>query len=115
MNLKVNGEIVDTAHDCYVEDGMLYIPFDTKSKLKRLPNMYYEWDSTCEMLTVFSEKTAVFVKDCDVVSIDGVDVKMKKPLTFIDGIPHIQADIFCDITGMEYELGESEVRLNNKK
>ncbi|MBO4950583.1 MAG: glycoside hydrolase family 99-like domain-containing protein [Clostridia bacterium] len=115
MNLKVNGEIVDTAHDCYVEDGMLYIPFDTKSKLKRLPNMYYEWDSTCEMLTVFSEKTAVFMKDCDVVSIDGVDVKMKKPLTFIDGIPHIQADIFCDITGMEYELGESEVRLNNKK
>ena len=31
MNLMVNGDIVDTAHDCYVEDGLLYIPFDTKS------------------------------------------------------------------------------------
>ena len=77
--------------------------------------MYYEWDKTCEMLTIFSEKTAVFVKDCDVVNIDGVDVKMAKPLTFIDGIPHIPADIFCEITNMEYELDENEVRFNHKK
>ena len=32
-----------------------------------------------------------------------------------DGIPHIQADIFCDITGMEVEYGEFEVKLGYKK
>ena len=113
--LYLDNCIIDTAHDCYVEDGILYFPFDTKSRIKHIANMYYEWDSTCKMLTIFSEKTAVFVKDCDVVQIDGVDVKMAKPLTFIDGIPHIPADIFCEITGMEYEIGESDVKFNHKK
>ena len=83
--------------------------------LKKLANKYYEWDKTSEMLTVFSEKTAVFVKDCDVVNIDGVDIKMERALTFIDGIPHIPADIFCEITNMTLEYGEYEVRLDSKK
>ncbi len=110
----LNGVITDLAQMPCEVDGVLYIPFDTKSPLKKLNNMYYEWDNTTEMLTIFSEKTAVFVKDCDVVNIDGVDVKMARPLTFVDGIPHIQADIFCDITNMTLEFGEYEVKLSSK-
>ena len=113
--LTVNGEIVDMAHDVYEEDGKIYIPFDTKSKLKHIPNMYYEWDKNSESLTIFGNKTAVFVRDTDLVAIDGVDVKLAKPLTFIDGIPHIEANILCDILDMEIKFGEVEVELNSKK
>lgn len=111
----VNGNIIDMAQLPYEENGVAYIPFDTKSLLKRLPNMYYEWDKTTEMFTIFSEKTASFVKDCDVVNIDGEDRTLVKPLTFVDGIPHIQADIFCEITGMNISVSEYEVRLDYKK
>lgn len=112
--LTVNGKIVDMAHDVYEEDGKIYIPFDTKSALKHIPNMYYEWDKLSESLTIFGNKTAVFVRDTDLVAIDGVDVKLAKPLTFIDGIPHIEADIFCDILGMDIDFGETVVALNTK-
>ena len=113
--LTVNGEIVDMAHDVYEEDGKIYIPFDTKSKLKHIPNMYYEWDKNSESLTIFGNKTAVFVRDTDLVAIDGNDIKLAKPLTFIDGIPHIEANILCDILDMEIKFGEVEVELNSKK
>ena len=113
--LTVNGKIVDMAHDVYEEDGKIYIPFDTKSALKHIPNMYYEWDKLSESLTIFGNKTAVFVRDTDLVAIDGNDVKLAKPLTFIDGIPHIEADILCYILDMEIKFGEIEVELNSKK
>ena len=113
--LKINGEIVDISFRPYEEDGTVYIPFDTKSKLKRLPNMYYEWNEISESLTVFGNKTAVFVKDSDIVTIDGVDVKMVKVFNFIDGIPHIQADILCDILGMTLKSGEWFVEIDSKK
>ena len=110
----VNDKIIDMAQDPNENDGIFYIPFDTKSELKKLGNMYYEWDYTSETLTIYSEKVAIFTKDSDIVTIDGVDVKLAKPLYFVDGIPHIQADIFCDITGMEMSFSEYEVRINKK-
>ena len=113
--LKVNDEIIDMAHMPYKEDGIVYIPFDTKSELKHIPNMYYEWDKTTESLTIFGNKTAVFVKDTDLVAIEGVDFKMAKPLTFIDGIPHIEANILCDILGMTIDFGEVVVELKSVK
>ena len=112
--LTVNGEIVDIAQMPYEEDGTLYIPFDTKSKLKRIPNMYYEWDKTTEMLTIYGDKTAVFIKDCDVVRIDGKDIKLKKPLTFVDGLPHIDANILCDILNMTLEEKDDFLIFNNQ-
>ena len=111
----IDGKIVDMAQDPNEVDGVIYIPFDTKSDLKKLPNMYYEWNHNLETLTIYSEKAAVFTKDSDIVTIDGKDIKLSKPLYFVDGIPHIQADIFCDITGMEMSFGEYEVKLNRKK
>ena len=113
--LKVNGEIIDMAYMPYEEEGIAYIPFDTKSKLKHIPNMYYEWNKTAKTFTVFGNKTAVFVKDSDVVSVDGIDVKMAKPLRFIDGIPHIEGDILCDILGMTLKFGEVYVEFESIK
>ena len=110
--LKINGEIVDMAYMPYEEDGIAYIPFDTKSRLKHIPNMYYEWDKTAGSLTIFGNKTAVLVKDNDMAVIDGSRVKMAKPLRFIDGIPHIEADILCDILGMKLQFGETVVELD---
>ncbi len=112
---KINGQIVDMAQSPYEENGTVYIPFDTKSNLKRIPNMYYEWNNTAETLTVFSEKTAVFTKDSDVAMVDGEEIKLAKPLFFVDGIPHIQADVFCDIVGFDMEFGELDVNLISKK
>ncbi len=111
---KVNGHIVDMAQDPQEIDGVLYIPFDTKSNLKKLPNMYYEWDYTSETLTIYGEKTAVFTKDSDIVTVDGVDITLAKPLFFVDGIPHIQADILCDILGMEITADEFFVCIDKK-
>ena len=109
--MELNGEITDMAFLPYEENGVYYIPFDTKSKLKRLANMYYEWDKSTEMLTIYGEKTAVFIKDCDIVRIDGKDVKLKKPLTFVDGLPHIEALILADILGMTFEVEGDVVRM----
>ena len=111
--MELNGEITDMAFLPYEENGVYYIPFDTKSKLKRLANMYYEWDKTTEMLTIYGEKTAVFIKDCDIVRIDGMDVKLKKPLTFVDGLPHIEALILADILGMTFEVEGDVVRMKS--
>ena len=112
--LKVNGEIVDMAYMPYEEDGIAYIPFDTKSKLKHIPNMYYEWNKNAGSLTIYGNKTAVFVKDTDHVTIDGAEVKLAKPLRFVDGIPHIEANILCDILGMTLEFGEMFVLFESK-
>ena len=76
--------------------------------------MYYEWDKLTETLTVFGKKTAVFEKDCDIVVIDGENIKMARPLTFVDGIPHVQADILCDVLGMTIDFGELFVTLTSK-
>jgi len=113
--LRVNGEIIDMAYMPYEEDGTAYIPFDTKSKLKHIPNMYYEWNKTAGSLTVFGNKTAVFVRDSDVAAVDGREVKMAKPLRFIDGIPHLPGDILCDILGMTLTFGEVYVDFESKK
>ncbi len=112
--LKVNGNIIDLCQTPYVEDNISYIPFDTKSEFKKIPEMYYEWDEEAEMLTVFGKKIGSFIKDCDVASVDGVDVKLAKPVTFVDGIPHMQADILADILGMELTVDELYISLNNK-
>ena len=98
----------------YEEDGIAYIPFDTKSKLKHIPNMYYEWNKNTCSLKIYGNKTAVFVKDTDHVTIDGAEVKLAKPLRFVDGIPHIEADILCDILGMTLEFGEMFVLFESK-
>ena len=110
----INDRIVDMALAPCEEDGTVYIPFDTKSDLKKLANMYYEWNYTSETLTIYGEKTAVFTKDSDIVIIDGQEMSLKKPLSFLDGIPLVQADILCDILGMEIRFGKFEVRLNSK-
>ena len=112
--LYVNGEILDLKHNPVVSDGITYISFDTKSNLKKLPNMYYEWNEALETLTVYSEKTAVFTIGNDTVVIDGNEVKMAKPLEYLDGVPNIQADILCDILGMGLEIGDVYIKLNSK-
>ena len=47
--------------------------------------------------------------------IDGVEVKMAKPLDYYDGVPNIQADILCDVLGMEIEVGDVFIKLSHKK
>jgi len=111
---RIDGKIVDMAQDPCEVDGVVYIPFDTKSDLKKLPNMYYEWNYTSETLTIYSKKTAIFTKDSDIAVVDGKEVKLKKPLHFVDGIPHLQADIFCDVIDMTLDFGEIDVSLNHK-
>ena len=113
--LKIDGKIYDLAQMPYEEDGTVYIPFDTKSELKKLDNMYYEWSHTLETLTVYGVKTAVFTKDSDEAVIDGETVKLVKPFTFVDGIPHIQADVLCELIDKKLSFDEFEVRLDSKK
>ena len=112
--LIIDGNIVDLKHMPSETDGVIYIPFDTKSALKKLPYMYYEWNHTLETLTIYGKKTAVFTKDSDICVIDGKDVVMKKPLFFIDGIPAIDANIFCDILGLEMEIDDTRIVLTRK-
>ena len=110
--LYLNGEILDMAQVPYEEDGVNYLPFDTKSKLKFLPNMYYEWNPTLETFTIFSEKTVMFTVDSDVAVLDGKEVQLKKSFVLYDGIPHIPFDIFCDVTGMKLEITETDIRIS---
>ena len=110
--LKVDGEIVDMKHDVFVEDGVTYIPFDPRSALSRINNLYFEWDPQAEMLSLFGEKTAVFVKDCDIVRIDGVDTKLERPLAFYDGLPLIEAKLFADIIGRKAQETEYEIKID---
>jgi len=113
--VKICGEIVDFAHQPSEVDGVIYIPFDTKSELKKLPNMYYEWNHTFETLTIYGEKTAVFTKDSDICVIDGKQVVLSKPLFFVDGIPHIEATVLCDVLGMELKADKDYILMDRKK
>ncbi len=108
---KVNGRIIDLCHDVYLEEDIPYIPFDTKSALKKIPEMYYEWDVMTETLTVFGKKIGRFVKNCDTVLIDGIHVPLRKPVSFIDGIPHLEARILADILGMELAVDTDGIAL----
>lgn len=113
--VKINGVIVDFAHQPSEVDGVTYIPFDTKSELKKLPNMYYEWDNTAETLTIWGEKTAVFTKDSEIAVIDGKEVVLSKPLFFVDGIPHIEGTVLCDILGMDFRTQDDYIFMDSKK
>lgn len=113
--VKINGVIVDFAHQPSEVDGVVYIPFDTKSELKKLPNMYYEWNHTLETLTVYGEKTAVFTKDSDICVIDGNEVVLSKPLFFVDGIPHIEGTVLCDVLGMDFKVDGDYILMDSKK
>ena len=113
--LYINGNIVDLKHMPIEIDGTAYISFDTKSDLKKLPNLYYEWNEGLEKLDIYSEKNATLTIGSDICIIDGVDVKMQRALEYYDGVPNIQADILCDILGMDLELSEFEIKLTSKK
>ena len=112
--LKIDGEIIQLNQIVSVQDGRVYIPFDTKSAVKNLPNLYYEWNHTQKKLYVFSEKNAVFTKDSDVALVDGKEVKLAKPLTFFDGLPQIEAEVLADVLGMNIEITDTEVKLTTK-
>ncbi len=112
--LYINGKIVDMAVMPFEEDGVLYIPFDTKSELKKIPTMYYEWDNAKETLTIYGKSTAIFTKGSDICVIDGKEEKLKKLLEFIDGIPVLQADIFTKAIGMKVEVSGMYIRLENE-
>ena len=113
--LYFNGEILNLKHDPLEIDGITYITFDTKSDLKKLPTLYYEWNEALETLMVYGKKTAKFTIGSEIAVIDGEEVKMARPLEYYDGIPNIQADILCDVLGLEFDLGEFEIKLKYKK
>ena len=76
--------------------------------------MYYEWNQNAETLTIYSEKKAVFTIGSDIVIVDDTEVKLAKALEYIDGIPNLQADIFCDVVGLNVEFGEFNIDLTSK-
>lgn len=112
--LEIDGEIVDLKHLPFEIDGKLYIPFDTKSKLDKLPNLYYLWNDMTETLSLYGEKDAEITIGSDIAVIDGQEVKMARPLEYYDGVPNIQADILCDILGMDMEVGDINIKLTSK-
>ncbi len=110
---KVNSKIIDLCQAPFDIDGTVYIPFDTKSEFKKIPQMYYEWEESSQTLTVYGKKAGVFTKDSDTASIDGTKVKLNRPLEFIDGIPMMQADILSHILGMNLRVEDMYILLDS--
>ena len=46
--------------------------------------------------------------------IDKEEVKMARALEYYDGVPNIQADILCDVLGMDMEIGDIYIKLTSK-
>ena len=113
--LKINGNIVDLKHNPIEIDGVTYISFDTKSDLKKLPRLYYEWNEALETLKVYSVKDAEFVIGSDIAVINGEEVQMARALEYYDGVPNIQADILCDVLGMKFKTDDIFIYLDDKK
>ena len=112
--LKINGRIVDLKHNPIDIDGVTYISFDTKSDLKKLPKLYYEWNEALETLKIYGIKNAELSIGSDIAIIDGKEVKMARRLEYYDGVPHIQADIFCEIVGFDMEIDDVTIFLTDK-
>ena len=111
---RIDGKVVDIHCDIKEENTVTYIPFDTKSYLNDVPNLYYEWSHTNKTFTVFSEKTAVFTVGSDVAVVDGKEVKLSATFNLCDGLPYIEADLFADLLGMSVEYLKEEVVFTSK-
>ncbi len=97
---NITEETAGILTDVYLDGDTPYIPFDTKSALKKIPQLYYEWDAPTETLTIFGKKVGKFVVGCQTVQIDNTALLLEKPFALTDGIPHIDAAVLAKILGM---------------
>lgn len=111
---KVNGQVIDLCHEITLDENTPYIPFDTKSALKKLPGMYYEWDAPTQTLTIFGEKVGRFVIGEQIVQIDDTSLPLKKTFSLCDGIPHIEATVLAEILGMDVRVETHGIELTSK-
>ncbi len=110
-DLIVDGTPVTMAQGIYEENGEFYIPFDTTSKLKHTPGIFYEWNSTKQQFTLKGTDVYVFTKGSDVVTCGDKQIKMSKPLSFSDGIPDIPAKLLAEIMGRKMTVTEDTLEL----
>ncbi len=111
---SVNGRIIDMSYTPYVDNGIAYIPFDTRSELRKLSNMYYSWNEENKSLEVCGEKCGVFKEGSGYAEVDGKKITLAKPVAIIDGIPHLQGDVFADLLGMKLTVDGLYIKLDNK-
>ena len=107
--LVIDGDIVEMKHDLVETDGVVYIPFDPKSALKDIHNLYFEWNKHSQSLYLYGEKDAVFTKDSNAAIIDGKELKLEKAVEFYDGLPLIPAELFADVIGRKIKITKKEV------
>ena len=107
--IVLDGEGVKTGQYAVSAGGVTYIPFDTRSKLTKLPELYYEWHKSENALVIRTDKEYVFIKDSDTVLCDGKERRLASPLAFRDGLPLIEAGLYAEIIGRSYRETADEI------
>ena len=99
-NIKINGQEYKPHYSTVVEDGEVYMPFEPKLFVCSMLKLYHEWyrDEKTLML-MCGDKKVLFTEGKDTVSVDGKEIKLKKPLEFYDGVPMMPMQALCDIAG----------------
>ncbi len=112
--LFIDGKTIILAQYMQELDGKTYLPFDTRSDLVHIPNLYYEWHETERSLYLFGVKNAVLTENSDTAVVDGRSVPLERPMTLYDGMPLIETEFFADILGFSYRKDQTGVYMTSK-
>ena len=100
INITVDGSKYETRYKTIIEDGEVYMPFEPKLFICSMMKLYHEWYKDEKTLMLMcGDKKVLFTEGKDTVSVDGKEIKFKKPLEFYDGVPMMPMQALCDIAG----------------
>lgn len=111
--LSVNGETLVFDLDPYYDNnGELIVSIDPQMLFFRLAKLYQEyWPIRNELTIASKDVTAVFGIDKETVVVNGVEKKLRVPVTMRDGLPTLSVFELCEIFGFKYTDNNGEVNI----
>ncbi len=114
-NVTINGQKYRPHFNPEIVENEVYMTFEPQRNIHSLLKLYYEWDlETKTLMLEYGNKKVYFTQGSDKAVADGVEIQLKKPLEFFDGVPVMPMSTLCKLAGYTLNVDGKDIIIELK-